>query len=886
MQDKDKTKEQLIKEMAVLRQQIAELKIPENERKRNEHALHANESLYKNLIDLLPAVVFELDERSNIKFANRQGFETFGYTPEELEKGLSVLQLVVPEERNKVEQNIRKIIKGKKIINNEYTALRKNGSTFPVIVYSTPILVDNRAVGLRGIVVDVTENKQVEETLRASEEKFRTFMETASDLMSITDKDLKLTYVNDSMAMTLGYTKQEMVGIHISRFLRKEDVEKDFKQKTEELIAKGKFNLETTWLAKDGKEIHGELSVVAVYDNAGTFAGTRGVFHDLTEWYQAQQALWQSKERFRSLVEVTSDWIWEVDQNGVYTYASPKVKGLLGYEPEEVTGKRPCDLMPPDEAERVGTLFRDTLIFQGHLERLEHVTRHRNGRQVVLETSGIPICDEQGHVLGFRGIARDVTERKQVEKKLRIKESAIASSINAIAMADLEGNLTYVNPSFLRMWGYEQEEEVVERSAFEFWQNAEKALQIIEEVREKRNWIGELGAKRKDGSEFYVQLSANMVTDEIGNPLCMMGSFVDITAHKQMERELCESRLRYRTLFENAPVGIGLATIDGRILAGNQAMHQMTGYSEADMGKIHVRDLYVNPKDSKLLLRQLLRGEPVREFEASLKRKDGTLFDASLTINRITLGGEDILLTMIRDITARKEAERRLLDDQQQLRSLATQLSLAEERGRRRIATSLHDQIGHSMAMCKIKMGLLRESLPPKHRNGYVDEIKEILEQVIQHTRSLTSDLSPPVLYELGLTQALEWLAENVSKQHGIQVAVKKSGQLEKLNPNIQILLFQTVRELLTNIVKHAQAQKGEIYIRRDKNNKMRIEVKDDGVGFDTSYLLSNIVRNGGFGLFNIRERFNHLGGHCDIQSQPGCGTRVTIIVSPETMEQ
>ena len=268
-----------------------------------------------------------------------------------------------------------------------------------------------------------------------------------------------------------------------------------------------------------------------------------------------------------------------------------------------------------------------------------------------------------------------------------------------------------------------------------------------------------------------------------------------------------------------------------------------------------------------------------------MKRKDGTLFDASLTINRITVDGKDAILTMIRDITAHKETEKKLLSHQQQLRSLASELSLAEERERRRIATYLHDHIGHSLAMCKIKLGALRESLPPLHHDGYLDEINGIIEQAIQCTRSLTAELSPPVLYEMGLVAAVEWLAESVSEQHRIQITVKNTRQIKKLNDNLQILLFQAARELLTNIAKHSQAQKVEIYIWRYKENNIKIEVKDDGVGFDTSHLLSNTTKNGGFGLFNIRERLNHLGGHCDIQSQPGCGTRVTLITPLETTE-
>ena len=137
----------------------------------------------------------------------------------------------------------------------------------------------------------------------------------------------------------------------------------------------------------------------------------------------------------------------------------------------------------------------------------------------------------------------------------------------------------------------------------------------------------------------------------------------------------------------------------------------------------------------------------------------------------------------------------------------------------------------------------------------------------------------------MGLVPAVEWLAENVNKQYGIQVTVKKIGQIKKINDNTQILLFQAARELLTNIVKHAQAQKVEIHIRKHKKDKIRIEVTDDGVGFDISSFLLDSTKNGGFGLFNIRERIKHLGGYCDIQSQPGYGTRVTISAPLKTTE-
>jgi PAS domain S-box-containing protein len=133
---------------------------------------------------------------------------------------------------------------------------------------------------------------------------------------------------------------------------------------------------------------------------------------------QAKVALEESEQRFRALAETTSDWVWEVDQNGVYTYANPKLKDLLGYEPAEIIGKTPFDLMPADEAERVGAAFREIVKSGEPFAQLENTNLHKDGRRVVLETSGVPILDAGGNLLGYRGIDRDITERKHAERKI------------------------------------------------------------------------------------------------------------------------------------------------------------------------------------------------------------------------------------------------------------------------------------------------------------------------------------------------------------------------------------------------------------------------------------------------------------------------------------
>jgi signal transduction histidine kinase len=228
------------------------------------------------------------------------------------------------------------------------------------------------------------------------------------------------------------------------------------------------------------------------------------------------------------------------------------------------------------------------------------------------------------------------------------------------------------------------------------------------------------------------------------------------------------------------------------------------------------------------------------------------------------------------EIEERKFNERKLLDEHEKLRSLSSELLLTEERERRRIATDLHDRIGQTLAVAKIKLGELKETNSLNNAAKALDEIREFIDQTIKDTRSLTFELSPPVLYELGLEAALAWLAKQIQEKHHIRIRVKDDGQSKPLEDSCRVVLFQATRELLFNVVKHARAQSAAVSIQKD-DDTIRIKVEDDGVGFDTAELEASEFGSMGFGLFSIRERLNPLGGSLEIKSEPGAGSRFTI---------
>ncbi len=237
------------------------------------------------------------------------------------------------------------------------------------------------------------------------------------------------------------------------------------------------------------------------------------------------------------------------------------------------------------------------------------------------------------------------------------------------------------------------------------------------------------------------------------------------------------------------------------------------------------------------------------------------------------------LIGLNRDITKLKLAEKKLLDYQAQLKSLASELSLTEERERHRIATELHDRISQALVISKIKLEELRASMSSSELTGVLDEIRNSLGQTIQDTRSLTFDLSYPILYELGFEAAVaEWLTEQVEEKHNIATEFEDDGQPKPLENDIRTLLFRTVRELLINVVRHAQAKKVKVSIRK-ADGQIHVSVEDDGVGCNLAKLVSARTKTGGFGLFSIRERLEYMGGHLEIDSKPGHGTKVTLTV-------
>ncbi len=234
------------------------------------------------------------------------------------------------------------------------------------------------------------------------------------------------------------------------------------------------------------------------------------------------------------------------------------------------------------------------------------------------------------------------------------------------------------------------------------------------------------------------------------------------------------------------------------------------------------------------------------------------------------------------EIAERKEAEKKILASREQLRLLNAELIRIEENERQHIAAALHDRLGQSLAIAKMKVESLKEVGSLDDLGPCMKQIREMIDRAIKDTRSLMAELSPPTLHQFGLSAALESLIEEIEEQHSIFIEYE-SPELQPMDGEIQSFIYRSVREILMNTIKHAEATTVKILL-NDDEQMIRVDVRDDGIGFDTSKIVAHPNSRGGYGLYSIRERLTHFGGNLSIQSATGEGTHSTIIV-PRTLK-
>jgi PAS domain S-box-containing protein len=640
--------------------------------------------------------------------------------------------------------------------------------------------------------------------------------------------------------------------------------------------------------------------------------------------------LTRSEERLRLTVEQAPAGIFIADERGRYTEVNTSACQMVGYTREELLGLGIFDLTPPEFRERSAEHFARVL--QGEPHTIEAVILCKSGKHLPVEIKAKRLSDGR-----LQAIVADITERRRVQDELR-RRDAILEVVSAAAERFLnstvwEEQIGHVLEQLARATGadraflYENQTDAsgeVRTVRRYGWLHPDSKGTIAEGAMTgfslTQLGISDLTAAMRSGRVLQLQRddappALARVLEKIGiyaltlAPILVEGELwgyfglgesaaprtwlpVELDAlrvagdimgalvrRRRVDAALSASEEKYRTLVEGTKQSIVMIDRDGVFRFGNSTAAERLGYTQETLIGKTMWEIFpheIADQQMEILRDAIDRRQPVVVERPTIVRGAERWHETRVHPLVDDAHGCESALVLISDIGDRKRAESEILSYQKRLRSLSSELMLTEERERHRIAAVLHDRIGQSLAIAKMRLGAARQATKPDRINPILDEVRQLLDVTIQDTRSLTFEISPPILYELGFEPAVEWLAERFHEQHGIPATFEDDRQPKPLGADLRVFLFQAVQELLLNVAKHARARSVRVCVRRE-GEQIVVGVADDGVGCDPTRVPSVGSTNGGFGLFNIRERLGLLGGRLEMDSDTDLGTRAWL---------
>ena len=855
-----------------------------------------SETHYRALIEMAADPIISIDREGKIILTNPAAEEKFGYGQGEA-AGRDMEKLMVPEQSR---DSFHACLARESCRDMDMELARKDGSIFPAELSFSPEMEAEGGSARTIIIRDVTERRQAEEALRSA----ALFPIQNPDPVLRIHRDGTLLFSNPAAETAL----QEWRAASGTGFPAQ------VRQAVEAALNEGEpREIERRIAGRD-------FSFVVTPIAGSHYANLYG--RDVTERNRVEEALRRNEANMARAQKIARLGSWGVDAATQKVTASREIFDLFDVGPGPHTLDVFLDKMHPDDKAMIRKKITESE--DDHRPyQFEYRVMTRKGQRVIL-TIGETGYSAQGAPEAFFGIAQDITERRQAEESLRASYELLhiaqrAANAGIWAWEISTGKLQW-SEEFYVLFGLDPKTA----ASFGAWlgvlhpDDRQPAMERINRsIRSGVPLENEYRIFRPDGQERWIREWGNPFYDLNGTPLSMSSICIDVTESKRAGEALRRSEQRYRSYIEVTGQLGWTADADGEIVEDSPCWRTFTGQAVTEMrgrgwaAALHPDDVEITLAvwrksveekqgyETEFRLRRhdgvyryfLARGVPVLNDDGSVREWVGSCVDITERYQaEEALKASEEALRLANEGLEQRVRERTaelmlLLEDLEksrgELRKLASELVLAEERERKKISVALHDEVAQTLAAARMRVDLLRSKPGGEESRRVLDEAQQLLVQAIRETRALMTDISNPVLYDMGLQVAVQSLTEEVKAAKGISVSSSFSGSLRNLDQDLEVMIYQVVKELVQNIVKHSGAGTASVRI-VEKGDVVKLVVADDGQGFDAGNV-GAVGLDGGFGLFSIRERVKSYGGKVRIASEPGKGSEVTVLLPKRT---
>ncbi len=711
--------------------------------------------------------------------------------------------------------------------------------------------------------------------------RYQTMLNNSNVAISELDAQGRYTYVNNTWTRLFGYNTKEILGKEPAMLFNSEEGTSPLaiKLRSGEITQYTETRL---FKNKEGKKIWCELYAGANLIE-GEVESIVNVMFDISPLKKVQDELRKQNKFIRTILDNVPLGIAvnRMDE-GNATYINKQFENIYGWPKAELTNVNEFfQRVYPEKAYREMIMKRITEDIDSRdpsrmkWENIESTTK--NGDKRIINAENIPLYEQNLMI----STVQDVTEKVKYKND---RDRIFEQSVDMVCTASLDGYLLTLNPAWKKVLGWTVE-ELQSKPFFDFIhpEDLEMTNKMATSLRAGKPVVNfENRYQTKTGE--YRWLSWNTIP--IPKEDIMMGIARDITDMKEVQEALFKSQQQLQNVTDNIPGAIFQYVIypDGRdaLEYVSEGANEIWGISP-QLAKGNMQYVWDHIHNEDLpRVKESIEGSYRDMNPWSLEFRnilpDGTIkWTLGISIPQKRKDGSVTWDSLLLDITDRKKAEIQLRNYQKELKQLTMELSVAEERQRKAIAANIHDHLSQSLVISKMKLNDLEKEQSLQPFISVIQYVKNHISEALENSRKITYDLSPPILYEMGLVETMYWLTDKTEEENQLDIDFSTEFDELILPEATMIMLYRAIQEILYNVIKHADADRVAIRF-ISKNNGLEIAVEDNGKGFNVSEALRTSTRKG-FGLFTVQERIQNLSGEFLINSQQGKGTVVKMYI-------